>query len=43
MTKNQIYAARRMSLAVDRVIRKENAEQAKKWVAVWHKRSLKNR
>ena len=31
------YAMRRMSLACDRVIRKENTERATRWVHAWAK------
>lgn len=39
MKNNQSYALRRMSLAVDRVIRGENVDAAKRWVKLWHMRS----
>lgn len=35
MTARQLKALRRMSLAVDRVIRGENPNQARRWAKVW--------
>lgn len=37
--RRRAYALRRMSLAVDRVIRRENPDQAAKWAKVWQRRS----
>jgi hypothetical protein len=33
--RRRVYAMRRLSLAVDRAIRGENPEKARKWAEVW--------
>jgi hypothetical protein len=35
MTARQVKALRRVSLAVDRVIRGENPDRARRWVKAW--------
>jgi hypothetical protein len=35
MNARQVKALRRLSLAVDRVIRGENPERARRWVRLW--------
>jgi hypothetical protein len=43
MKNKTTYCLRRMSLAVDRVIRGESPERARRWAQLWHRRSLRGK